>query len=110
MIVKHGFFPSREFSLAEAKASVGAGWEDLIELAYAALELQSDPCLSQVKEKFGGLRFYCSMGDTEAFNQLIRDIENLSYRMCEVCGQPGTHTPNLRGWIKTLCPTHMAGR
>lgn len=57
----------------------------------------------QVKEKFGGLRFYCD-NSTEEIDQLIRAAENKSYVTCEVCGQPGKFRTG--GWVKTLCDVH----
>ena len=58
---------------------------------------------SQVKEKFGGLSFYTN-GYTDVIGGMISMAESMSYRTCEVCGNPGR--PNNRGWISTLCDTH----
>jgi hypothetical protein len=57
----------------------------------------------QVKEKFGGLRFYVNGGD-EKIHNYISMAESMSYRMCEVCGSPGKLYTD--GWYTTLCPTH----
>jgi hypothetical protein len=57
----------------------------------------------QVKEKFGGLRFYTS-GNDDMVEGMIHMAEDLSYMTCEVCGQPGMMC-NKGGWLKTLCPT-----
>jgi hypothetical protein len=56
----------------------------------------------QVKEKFGGLRFYIHAGNDQVYG-MIEMAEMMSYVTCEVCGSHGTmHT---RGsWLKTLCP------
>ena len=62
---------------------------------------------SQVKEKFGGLRFYTN-GYTDEIGAMIRMAESMSYRTCEVCGNPG-HSNNY-GWISTLCDTHRLER
>lgn len=55
---------------------------------------------TQVKEKYGGLRFYYTGGD-----EFIRGVcwmaEDLSCRTCEECGSPGIQ--NKKGWINTLC-------
>jgi len=55
---------------------------------------------TQVKEKYGSLRFYYTGGD-----EFIRGIcwmaEGLSECTCEECGSPATQ--NGRGWISTLC-------
>jgi len=39
-------------------------------------------------EKFGGLHFYIR-GGNERISQRIATAEGRSYRICEVCGQPG---------------------
>jgi len=54
----------------------------------------------QVKEKFGGLRFYIGSGNTEIFG-MIRMAEEISFKICEECGSPGKNRSG--GWIKTLC-------
>ena len=62
---------------------------------------------SQVKEKFGGLRFYTN-GYTDVIDGMISIAESMSYRTCEVCGNPGRS--NNYGWISTLCDTHRLER
>lgn len=57
--------------------------------------------VQQVKEKFGGLRFYISSGSDEIYN-LIEEAENKSETICETCGKPGLLS-NDRGWVSTLC-------
>ena len=67
------------------------------------------PVASQVKEKFGGLRFYVQAA-TDKHYQYISFAESMSYRTCESCGNPGkTYTD---GWHTTLCDIHaaMAGK
>ncbi len=59
---------------------------------------------TQVKEKFGGLRFYHSGGDDE-IRGMVRLAEVLSYRICEECGVMNELvTQNDGGWIRTTCP------
>ena len=60
------------------------------------------PRASQVKEKFGGLRFYVTSA-TDEMDGLIEEAETLSYKTCESCGNPGQGRSG--GWIKTLCDT-----
>ena len=59
---------------------------------------------SQVKEKYGGLRFYCNGGDdtTDAY---VRFAEMLSECTCDVCGAPGKMSDG--GWIVTRCDLHV---
>lgn len=54
----------------------------------------------QIKEKFGGLRIYYSGGDSY-IHGAISMAEEISYKICEVCGNSGK--PNKGGWIVTLC-------
>jgi hypothetical protein len=58
----------------------------------------------QVKEKFGGLRFYHSGGD-EYIRAAVDMAEEMSYVTCEVCGNAGKYR-NDRPWIRTLCDEH----
>ena len=60
----------------------------------------------QIKEKFGGLRFYYSGGDEEV-SGMVTLACNLSERTCEVCGNIGTFRTD-RSWIRTLCDEHTA--
>jgi hypothetical protein len=55
---------------------------------------------AQVKEKFGGLRFYVGYADEEVHG-MIRMAEAMSYKLCEECGNPGKSSND--GWIRTLC-------
>ena len=59
------------------------------------------PRASQVKEKFGGLRFYMTCGTDEIFD-LIDEASEASYKTCEECAS-GDATQNDVGWIRTLC-------
>lgn len=56
----------------------------------------------QVKEKFGGLRFYYTGGD-DYINGMVRLAEIMSYRTCEKCGNIGEYKRRDRGYIQTLC-------
>lgn len=78
----------------------GDGWYNLIDVL--CQELGKDPSFKavQVKEKFGGLRFYAIGASSKAFD-FIDFAEKLSYRICEQCGCPGKVRSG--GWIRTLC-------
>ena len=89
----------------------GDGWYKLIDRLSAQLEeinagLDKDDRIeaAQVKEKFGGLRFYTNGVPTKVgslVDTLIRKAEKESYETCERCGGEGK--PNSCGWISTLC-------
>lgn len=55
----------------------------------------------QVKEKYGGLRFYYD-GGNDFISGMVRLAENLSYKTCEICGSTKNITQT-DGWIRTLC-------
>lgn len=59
------------------------------------------PRASQVKEKYGGLRFYMTDA-TEEMYALIEEAEQRSYKICDRCGNPG-QTTKINGWIHTGC-------
>lgn len=61
--------------------------------------------IAQIKEKFGGLRFYYEGGDDTVYG-MVRMAESWASRSCEECGAPGQRTGG--GWIKTLCDFHNA--
>lgn len=63
--------------------------------------------IQQIKEKFGGLRFYYNGGD-EHINGMVRMAESWAGHVCEDCGAPGEQRGG--GWIKTLCDKHHAER
>ena len=67
---------------------------------YPKVEI-SQVIAEQVKEKFGGLRFYVHGGDSKTDNY-ISFAEYLSDTICEECGSTKDigHT---EGWITTLC-------
>lgn len=82
----------------------GDGWYDIIDRLSAKLEPMGIKAM-QVKEKFGGLRFYI-YGNSERDNfdeayKYVNEAEAESTKTCEQCGKPG----QLYGgrWLVTLC-------
>jgi hypothetical protein len=63
--------------------------------------------VEQIKEKFGGLRFYYTGGDDQ-ISGMVRMAESWADRHCEECGKPGRQREG--GWIRTLCDEHEAKR
>ena len=57
--------------------------------------------VTQVKEKFGGLRFYVNCDD-DYIDGLISIAESMSYKLCSECGEKSSNQ-TVRGWIYTLC-------
>ena len=85
---------------------VSDGWFDLLmslSIKLEAMDGIDSVHVVQVKEKFGGLRFYVNSA-TSAMYEIIMEAEVNSYKICEVCGNPGELR---RGrWIQTLCDKH----
>lgn len=54
----------------------------------------------QIKEKFGGLRFYTNWTTSE-INEVIDKYENMSFKICIRCGAPAKWIT--RGWISPFC-------
>jgi hypothetical protein len=100
-----------------ALPAVGNGWKDIIIgmcRDIAAIDKDSIVRVLQVKEKFGGLRFYYGVeGGYEGNKDLWKEVEKIvrageaeAYKTCEYCGiQPATQTKSM--WIKTLCEPCM---
>lgn len=64
---------------------------------------QYDPMIpraSQVKEKYGTLRFYMDL-ELNGMHELIMEAENKSASTCEECGKPGKMRDG--GWLKVRC-------
>jgi hypothetical protein len=79
-------------------------WKDLAEWIYDHAP-KGKPHISiridQIKEKFGGLRFYYSGGDKE-ISGMTRLAESLSYKICEYCGTT-FNVGMTKGWICVIC-------
>jgi hypothetical protein len=99
--------------------AIGEGWWPIIESLCANIQSHTDwwnknretrpvveqVVVEQIKEKFGGLRFYYSGGD-DTVAGMVRMAEAWASHACEECGAPGKSGG--QGWIKTLCPVHRA--
>ena len=89
-----------DWKFAEFPAgSVGEGWRSIVE-PLVEMCSQRGVKIRQIKEKFGGLRFYTGPADEDVFVE-IHAAEDKSLQTCECCGKPGQ--PRYNSWIKTLC-------
>jgi hypothetical protein len=93
---------------------IGKGWYQVVDslcyeiqqyIDYKARKKEevSQVIAEQIKEKFGGLRFYYRGGD-EVISRMVRMAEQWAEHTCEECGKPGRERPG--SWIKTLCDEH----
>ncbi len=68
----------------------------------------------QIKEKFGGLRYYFKIQgladyDVEFYNEThkyITRMETVVEHVCEACGMYGETVVTDNGWTQTLCDKH----
>lgn len=98
----------------------GSGWYEMILLLSESLEkiasnlrregedIDKLPVVVQVKEKFGGLRFYVHQGTEEIYN-MISEAEAKSCHICEVCGCAG-ELRVVGGIYMTRCDEHANQR
>jgi hypothetical protein len=104
------------FSQPYGGFAIGEGWWPILQALCSNIqhylnwknresEVVPQVVVAQIKEKFGGLRFYYDGGDDQVTG-MVRMAEAWADKSCETCGAPGTSGG--KGWIKTLCPTHRA--
>ncbi|MCY1191573.1 hypothetical protein D9M71_267670 [compost metagenome] len=87
----------------------GDGWHQLVSTLCSTIQSRIESTghevkVSQVKEKFGALRFYIHGGD-DHISGMIDLAEEISAVTCEVCGNPG-QKKNVQGWLITRCDKH----
>jgi hypothetical protein len=92
----------------------GDGWYNLLDELCNSIQFHIDHnmynvekesaqvVVEQIKEKFGGLRFYFRGGD-DFIDGLVSFAESMSYKTCEFCGTNQYVTKNTSGWIQSLC-------
>lgn len=92
----------------------GDGWLMLLgELDHEIARYDPAYSLAQVKAKFGTLRFYVDLSDDltpearEAVHELIREAEERSSTVCELCG--GSGVLRRLGWSQVLCNACVSG-
>lgn len=95
--------------------SVDEGWYQIV--VDCDKELRAiDPNyqILQIKEKFGGLRYYMTpCNDTteeqrDKMYEVISKYEAIAARTCEATGKPGVLMKSIGGWLRTLNPEYAA--
>lgn len=100
--LENGYYSDRPPITSCGFFECGNGWFPLIkDLIVDLIELGWDKQICQVKEKFGGLRFYINGGSDEIYKRITRSEEE-SYKICEVTGDVGELRTDI-GWYRTLC-------
>jgi len=83
--------------------SCGDGWLPLIqECIEGAIKLGWNKEICQIKEKFGGLRFYTNSASEEC-HAWVSKCGARSYEICEQCGSTDNVSQTKGGWITSLC-------
>lgn len=90
LVVLRGFLLGRLYKLRQS-----------IEFTYVESGTYPQVVASQVKEKFGSLRFYVEGASPQQY-AVIEFVETLSYHICESCGS-SLNVGHTQGWISTLC-------
>lgn len=86
---------------------VGAGWYQIVSDLVDTLNALKKPYkILQVKEKFGGLRFYIEPpedgGIAEMMYTRIAAAEAQSSKTCAICGLPAEQRVE-HGWVHIIC-------
>ena len=86
------------------------GWREIVvKLDTELRAVDPDYTLAQVKEKFGGLRYYVDFSeqctDTEKAYEILDKYEQMSVTICDMCGKQGKHRSK-DGWLATRCEEH----
>lgn len=90
------------------------GWKDLLKVTSKTIEqyintlppeLEGEVFATQIKSKFGGLRFYMSH-QTPYIDGVISLAEKLSYCYCEDCGASSCGS-KITGFSRTVCQKHF---
>lgn len=106
-------FPKNEGGYALGFACA-EGWYELIDslcdeiMQFCKRFGKVPPIASQVKEKYGSLRFYIWSASEEVFD-IIDKYELRSQFTCEICGKAGK-IRRTGGWYSCECEEHYAER
>lgn len=91
----------------------GDGWYKILNILCRIVQSRIDlnphlkftqPIASQVKEKFGTLRFYTNDSD-DFFEGALAYAEAMSAKTCDICGSEGK-LDHYNGWYRTRCTAH----
>lgn len=104
-----------DYPFVECSIDVGDGWYDILQNCLEQVytfPIHSEIRIVQIKEKFGCLRIYWEIKNSNIdYNDIViteldvlfKYAENMSQYTCENCGKPG----ELRSlsWLRVLCDT-----
>ena len=98
-----------DFPFVSCYTQVGKGWHKILVKLFSDIseldEIPEDFEIVQIKEKFGGLRVYVTVGTDEIYD-LIAVAELEAENTCESCGTKNDtvrNAPHNGFWLKTYC-------
>jgi hypothetical protein len=106
-----------QLQIEKLKEKIAPGWLQVIQVdeGWYQLVIDCDRELSlfdphykilQIKEKFGGLRYYIKPSETcyepRRLNDVIAKYEEVAAKTCEATGKQGVLMKSIGGWYKTL--------
>ena len=109
LVAKYGLLSEQDPTkpYCDFLSDIPLGWFDLIEtLVQKLIAAGWDRQVAQVKQKWGGLRFYVG-GASPAMARLIARAEKRSLKICEEYGRPGVLCN--ADFVRTLCDAHAEG-
>ena len=97
--------------MAVSAISKAVGVEpDQVQDMIANNKLSADQ-IAQVKQKYGGLRYYFESslpGERKAMDDVVAKYEAVAAVTCEATGNPGVLMKSEGGWVKTLDPEYAS--
>jgi len=103
-----GFYsPEVPYTREEARASVGPGWQGLVDTAFETVTAVGGR-IQQVKEKFGLLRIYAKVPQPmkQGIDAILYELEVQSRNVCEQCGAPAYLRKTSRYILYVSCEAH----
>lgn len=101
----------KDFALEHFLNEVPVGWHDLVRDTHKQI-IKVDPeyRIRQIKEKFGGLRYYYEASRSHVIAEIERVVKTSEVAasiICQNCGKVGASLGVKNGWYATLCETHF---
>ena len=106
--LKNKFLPNYYKSV-----DVDEGWYQIVvDCDNLLTEIDPNYQIAQIKQKFGGLRYYFQPSDVNngelyvKMNAVVLAYEKIASITCEATGKPGVLMKSKGGWVKTLDPEY----
>jgi hypothetical protein len=97
---------------ADARLYAGGGWLSLVR---EAMNVIGNSEIAAIREDAGSLRIELVLSTSDQ-RSALREIEQRSLQVCEICGDPGElryegmRNGRSTGWHRTRCEFHMNTR